>query len=315
MRAGALLEKALAGDRRAVSRLLSYIEDESEQIEGVLDAIYCRAGKAHVIGVTGVPGAGKSTLIARLAAEMRLNNKTIAILAIDPSSALSGGAILGDRVRMSKLSADPGVYIRSMASRGRQGGLARTTLEAVDLLDAAGFDVIIVETVGVGQDEFDIWYAAHTTVVVSVPGLGDAVQSIKAGLLEMADIHVVNKADKPDAERTVHDLTGMLGAVARTHDAAWQVPVVATSAESGLGVADLAARLEAHRSFLNDHGGSTQRAKFPERRVWRAVEEMAVRRVRERMQDGAIAALCEKVANREMSPRDAAGVLVGELKD
>jgi LAO/AO transport system kinase len=200
----------LAGDTRAIARLLTRAESGTAEARVTLDAMYAHAGRAHVVGITGVPGSGKSTLVARLAAAVRTDGRRIAIVAVDPSSPYSGGAILGDRIRMGELAGDPGVYVRSMATRGALGGLARGTLEAVDVLDAAGFDIVMIETVGVGQDEVDVARAAHTTVVVSAPGLGDDIQAIKAGILEIADIHVVSKCDRPDASRTIADLKNML---------------------------------------------------------------------------------------------------------
>ena len=193
---------ALNGDARAIGRLLTRAETGTKESRTALDEIFRHAGRAHVVGITGVPGSGKSTLVAKLAAAIRASGRRIAIVAIDPSSPFSGGSILGDRIRMGDLAGDPGVYVRSMATRGAMGGLASGTLEAVDILDAAGYDVVIIETVGVGQDEVDVARAAHTTVVVSAPGLGDDIQAIKAGILEIADVHVVSKCDKPDANKT-----------------------------------------------------------------------------------------------------------------
>src|SRR6478672_7763082 len=205
-----LAPRVLAGDTRAIARLLSRAESGVAEARETLDAMFSRAGRAHVVGITGVPGSGKSTLVATLAAAVRASGRTVAIVAIDPSSPYSGGAILGDRIRMGALGGDPGVYVRSMATRGALGGLAAGTLEAVDVLDAAGFDLVLIETVGVGQDEVEVARAAHTTVVISAPGLGDDIQAIKAGILEIADIHVVSKCDKPDANRTIVDLKTML---------------------------------------------------------------------------------------------------------
>src|SRR5258705_7465240 len=205
-----LVPGALAGETRAIARLLTRAETGEDEARPALEAIFRHAGRAHVVGITGVPGSGKSTLVAKLAAEFRRTGRRVGVVAIDPSSPFSGGAILGDRIRMGELGGDPGVFIRSMATRGAQGGLAHGTLEAVDVLDAAGYEIVLIETVGVGQDEVDVARAAHTTVVVSTPGLGDDIQAIKAGILEIADIHVVAKSDRPDADRTVTDLKTML---------------------------------------------------------------------------------------------------------
>ena len=202
--------RVLAGETRAIARLLTRAESAVDEARPTLDTMFAHAGRAHVVGITGVPGSGKSTLVAKLAAAVRRSGRTIAIVAVDPSSPFSGGAILGDRIRMSELGGDPGVFVRSMATRGALGGLASGTLEAVDVLDAAGFDMVVIETVGVGQDEVDVARAAHTTVVVSAPGLGDDIQAIKAGILEIADIHAVSKCDRSDANKTIADLKTML---------------------------------------------------------------------------------------------------------
>ena len=232
-----LVPGVLAGETRAIARLLTRAETGDDEARPALEAIFRHAGRAHVVGITGVPGSGKSTLVAKLAAEFRRTGRRVGVVAIDPSSPFSGGAILGDRIRMGELGADPGVFIRSMATRGAQGGLAHGTLEAVDILDAAGYEIVLIETVGVGQDEVDVARAAHTTVVVSTPGLGDDIQAIKAGILEIADIHVVAKSDRPDADRTVTDLKAMLamGQASRT-GGDWHVPVLPTCALSGAGI-------------------------------------------------------------------------------
>jgi LAO/AO transport system kinase len=205
-----LIPRIEAGQPAAVGRLISRAESGVAEAREALAQIYRRAGRAHVIGVTGVPGSGKSTLVAKLARLIRDGGAKVGIVAIDPSSPFSGGAILGDRIRMADLGLDAGVYIRSMATRGAMGGMARAALDAVDILEVAGFDPIIIETVGVGQDEVEIARASHTTIVVSAPGLGDEVQAIKAGMLEIADIHVVSKCDRSDANRTIMDITSML---------------------------------------------------------------------------------------------------------
>jgi LAO/AO transport system kinase len=210
IRSADLESRVLAGDTRAIARLLSRAESGIAEARPTLDAMFAHAGRAHVVGITGVPGSGKSTLVAKLAAQVRSTGRRVAVVAVDPSSPFSGGAILGDRIRMGDLAGDAGIFVRSMATRGALGGLANGTLEAVDVLDAAGFDMVMIETVGVGQDEVDVARAAHTTVVVSAPGLGDDIQAIKAGILEIADIHVVSKCDRPDASRTIADLKTML---------------------------------------------------------------------------------------------------------
>jgi LAO/AO transport system kinase len=269
-----------------------------------------------VVGITGVPGSGKSTLVAKLAKAIRASGRTIAIVAIDPSSPFSGGAILGDRIRMSELGGDPGVFVRSMATRGALGGLARGTLEAVDVLDAAGFDLVMIETVGVGQDEVDVARAAHTVVVVSAPGLGDDIQAIKAGVLEIADVHVVSKCDKPDANRTLADLKNMLALGLRADGAggrAWRPPVIATSAARDEGTAEVLAAIDRHRAILEATGEiAARRAAIDERRLLKAGEEI----LRERFlshRHGRLAALLEGIARREMSPHTAATRLIADL--
>jgi LAO/AO transport system kinase len=246
-----LLAQALAGSIRAAGRLISRAEQGAEEARPTLAEVYRRAGRAHRIGLTGVPGSGKSTLVCRLAASLRAQGRRVGIVAIDPSSPYSGGAILGDRVRMTELANDPGVFIRSMATHGATGGMTHAALDAADILDAAGFDVIIIETVGVGQDEVEIAKAADTTIVVSAPGLGDEIQAIKAGILEIADIHVVSKCDREDANRTLTDLKQMLtlGALTQARPL-WQIPVVGVSAYTGEGIDTLLSRLDAHRDVL-----------------------------------------------------------------
>jgi len=206
----ALIERVAAGETAAIGRLISRAEAGVPEAREALAEIYRRSGRAHVIGITGVPGSGKSTLVAMLGGKLRAQGRKIGVVAVDPSSPYSGGSILGDRIRMADLALDPGVFIRSMATRGAMGGMARAALDAVDILDVGGFDTIIIETVGVGQDEVEIARASHTTVVVSAPGLGDEIQAIKAGILEIADIHVVSKCDRSDSNKTLSDLKGML---------------------------------------------------------------------------------------------------------
>jgi LAO/AO transport system kinase len=309
-----LVAGVLDGNPRAIARLLTRAENGTGEARGALDAIFGRAGRAHVVGITGVPGSGKSTLVAKLAAAVRRSGRRIAIVAVDPSSPFSGGAILGDRIRMGDLAGDPGVYVRSMATRGALGGLARGTLEAVDVLDAAGFDVVMIETVGVGQDEVDVARAAHTTVVVSAPGLGDDIQAIKAGILEIADIHVVSKCDRPDANKTIADLKGMLTlglAVAR--ETGWRAPVIATSALRDDGVDAVLAAIDAHREALATTGEiAVRRAGIAERRLLKAGEEILRERF-ERRRDGRLEALLHAIEVRTLSPYAAAVRLLNEL--
>ena len=268
------LEKAVrAGDRRALARLLTAVENQRDGVDAALKALYPHTGHAWVIGLTGAPGTGKSSLVTELAKVYRAQGETVAILAVDPTSPFTGGAILGDRIRMRELSGDKGVFIRSTATRGSLGGLARATRDAIRVLDAAGFDRILVETVGAGQSEVDIVRAAYTTVVIEAPGLGDDIQAIKAGILEIADVLVVNKADRPGVDSTVRGLKTMLELghpASREHmvshhgqkmvveapvahnDDIWLPPVIRTVATEGEGIEELVGAIEAHRKYLSD---------------------------------------------------------------
>jgi LAO/AO transport system kinase len=309
-----LVPRVIAGDVRAIARLLTRAESGVDEARPALDAMFARAGRAHVVGITGVPGSGKSTLVAKLAAEIRKSNRKVGIVAIDPSSPFSGGAILGDRIRMGDLGGDPGVFVRSMATRGALGGLARGTLESVDVLDAAGYDVVIIETVGVGQDEVDVARAAQTTVVVSAPGLGDDIQAIKAGILEIADVHVVSKCDNPESNRTIADLKSMLGLGMMFAKAdAWRPPVVPTSSLRSEGIGDVLAAIDKHRASLVETGEiDVRRAQIAERRLLKAGEELLRDRF-ERNRDGHLQTLLEAMERRTLSPHSAAIRLLGEL--
>ena len=248
-----IFERARAGERRAVGRLLSLTEIGGQDAEEVTALAHPLAGGAHVVGITGAPGAGKSTLTGRLAAHLE-DGRQLAILAIDPSSPLTGGAILGDRIRMDTVVHDPNTFIRSMATRGHGGGLALAVPAAIRVLDAVGFDLIVVETVGVGQVEVDIAGAADSTVVVVTPGWGDAVQANKAGLLEVADLFVINKADRPGAADARRDLELMLDLSGHPEEDDWRPPVVQTSATQGEGIADVATQIAGHREWLERTG-------------------------------------------------------------
>jgi LAO/AO transport system kinase len=250
----ALVEWFRAGNRRALSRLLTQVENGTEAGREALRALYGASGRAHVVGVTGPPGAGKSTLVNRLIAVWRARGRTVAVVAVDPSSSLTGGATLGDRVRMMETYADEGVFIRSMATRGQLGGLARATRGVVWLLDAFGFDLVIIETVGVGQDEVEVARTAQTTLLLQVPGLGDDIQAIKAGVLEVADLLVVNKADRPGANELKRDLAMMLRLGGKAPAGAWRVPIVDTVAAKGEGVERLAGEVERHLAHLKQSG-------------------------------------------------------------
>ena len=256
-----LVTEALSGNRYALARLISCVEDGGAEARASLAALYPHTGQAHVVGVTGAPGTGKSTLVNELTKSLRAQGTTVGIVAVDPSSPFTGGALLGDRVRMRDLAGDTGVFIRSMATRGSLGGLARATADVVKVLDAAGFAVVLVETVGAGQAEVDIARTAHTTVVVEAPGLGDEVQALKAGLMEIADVLVVNKADRPGAAQTARALEMVINRNAGrgTDNNVWRPPILKTIALDGSGVPEVLAAVAAHREHLRTSGAWAER--------------------------------------------------------
>lgn len=310
MTGSALSERVLAGHVPAVARMISRIEQRAPGVAEQTAELYPVTGRAHIVGITGAPGSGKSTLVQRIAAEQRRRKRTVGIIAVDPSSPFSGGSILGDRIRMGALAGDPGVFIRSMATRGALGGLARATADAVTILDASGKDVILIETVGVGQDEVEIVRASHTTVVVSVPGMGDDVQAIKAGVLEIADVHVVNKADREGADRVRAQLRDMLRMVMPAAVDAWNVPVHPTVAERGDGVADLCDLLDDHRAWLVESGTLEARERqIAATRVLAVVDDLVRQRLVEpRGED--FDQIVEEVARRKLNPVRAATTLL-----
>jgi LAO/AO transport system kinase len=297
-----LVARVQAGESAAVARLISRAEHGNPEARVALAKIYKLAGRAHIVGITGVPGSGKSTLVAKLTEKLRVKGGKVGIIAIDPSSPYSGGSILGDRIRMTDMASDPGVYIRSMATHGATGGMAHTTLDAVDILDVAGFDTVIVETVGVGQDEVEIVKASHTTIVVSAPGLGDEVQAIKAGILEIADIHVVSKCDRSDANRTIVDLKQMLtlGLVAETP--LWTIPVIGTSAVSGLGFDALLEAIEKHRHIaFETQIGRNRGLSIAQFRMRKTAENMLLQRFADEFANED-AVLATRLMRRETDP-------------
>jgi LAO/AO transport system kinase len=304
LKAGDLAERVQAGDARALARVISMIENGDPRSRSVMKELASLASGARIIGLTGSPGAGKSTVTSALVTAFRARGERAAVLAVDPTSPFSGGALLGDRVRMQEHATDPGVFIRSMGSRGQLGGLAAATPQAVRALDAAGFGVILVETVGVGQAEVDIASAADTTAVLVAPGMGDSIQAAKAGVLEVADVLVVNKADRPETQRTVRDLRQMVAMSASP----WKVPVVATIAVSGEGIDELVRQLDRHWAWLADSGERERR------RLERARDEvtaMAFGVLRERL--AVPDELAARVASGRLGPHEAADELLGNL--
>jgi LAO/AO transport system kinase len=297
----ALAPRVLAGDLQAAARLMRALDDGLPGAVEALQAIYPRTGQAFVLGITGTPGAGKSTIVDVLLERLRAEGKKVGVVAVDPSSPFSGGAILGDRIRMQRHALDPGVFIRSLATRGQLGGLSRSTGDAIAVLDAAGFAVVIVETVGVGQDEVDVVRVADTTVVVSVPGLGDDVQALKHGILEIADVLVVNKADREGADRTARDLRNMLGL--RTNGPQ-DLEIVLTVATRGDGIPELLQAIERHRQLQEESGGFAERRRAQAEAQLRAIIFDRLRRRTEAELDrvGGIARLAEEVATRRRDP-------------
>ncbi len=312
-RVDGLIEGVRAGRVRDLARLISLIEDGSPQVPAILATLGQPAPGPRVIGLTGPPGVGKSTTTAALIAALRARGERVAVLAVDPSSPFSGGALLGDRIRMGQHATDDGVFIRSMASRGHLGGLAATTPAVVRVLAAAGFDTVLLETVGVGQSEVEVAASSDTTLVLLAPGLGDSIQAAKAGILEVGDILVVNKADRDGADATVRDLRGMI-ALGSREDGAWEPPVVRTVAATGEGMAELLAAVDAHGAWLATSGAGT------ERRVLRArneIEALALAALRQRMERGdhgrRLDEAAVRVAAGELEPHAAAAEFIDGL--
>ncbi len=307
--AQALVARLDAGDRRALPRLLTLVENRDPVGIAALELLYPRTGRAHVVGVTGPPGSGKSTLVAALVEAIRASGRTVAVVAIDPSSPVSGGAVLGDRIRMMARHADAGVFVRSMASRGQVGGLAPAAAGIVHALDAAAFPIVLLETVGTGQDGIDIASLAHTVVVVQVPGLGDGVQAIKAGQLEVGDVLAVNKADLPGADEVYR-------AIRQTADAThtpdgWRLPVQKVSTATGTGIDALLAAIEAHAVHLRASDGWARRQRIAaQAEVLSGLRAALERRLAEVAGDDALSPLVTRVAARETSPDTAIGTLL-----
>ena len=307
----ALTTAVVSGKYRVLAQAVSMVEREDAAVEQLLAAIYPSTGRARIIGVTGSPGSGKSTLVAGLAKHYRKKQKRIGIIAVDPTSPFSGGAILGDRIRMKDLYTDRGVFIRSMATRGFMGGLAKATNDVVDLLDASGFDIVLVETVGVGQDEVEVIRTVQTNMVVLVPGMGDDIQAIKAGIMEIGDIFVVNKADRPGADKTVTEVTMMMSLVEEHGE--WIPPIVKTVASRGEGIEELDAAVERHFEYLKASGELDRRNR---ERVRIRVETLLKEKFFDRLIGGTMSRadyerLLDDVLRKRNNPHDAAeGVLV-----
>ncbi|MCP9957233.1 MULTISPECIES: methylmalonyl Co-A mutase-associated GTPase MeaB [Streptomyces] len=310
----ALVAQAREGRPRAVARLISLVEGASPQLREVMAALAPLTGGAYVVGLTGSPGVGKSTSTSALVSAYRRAGKRVGVLAVDPSSPFSGGALLGDRVRMSDHASDPGVYIRSMATRGHLGGLAWAAPQAIRVLDAAGCDVVLVETVGVGQSEVEIASQADTSVVLLAPGMGDGIQAAKAGILEIGDVYVVNKADRDGADATARELNHMLGLGEARAPGDWRPPIVKTVAARGEGVDEVVEALEKHRAWMEEHGVLAERRRA---RAAHEVETIAVTALRERIGDlhgdRRLGALAERITAGELDPYAAADELVAGL--
>jgi LAO/AO transport system kinase len=332
----AAIDRIRARDVRSIARALRWVDDRADGHIELLRALYPLTGNAWILGITGTPGAGKSTLVDRLVEGIRKSGRTVGVLAVDPTSPFTGGAILGDRIRMQRHFLDEGVFIRSLATRGHLGGLSRSAADAIHVLDAAGFDVVIVETVGVGQDELEVTRLAHTSIVVSAPGLGDDVQAIKAGLLEVADVFAVNKADRDGADATVRDLEQMIalskvtasGAISHGHSAAsaaaalgpagggaWTPPIVRTVAVKGEGVAELLEAAERHRTeFLTTEESRIRRRRRIEHELYAILESTMLDEL-ERRYHAAVVERVDAIEARTDDPYSAAEALFAQMRE
>jgi GTPase len=318
-RAAELVEAALSGDRRALARLLTAVENRTPIAEAAMRRLYPRAGRAHTVGITGPPGAGKSTLVAALIGELRRARRPVAVIAVDPSSPITGGALLGDRVRMQAYAEDSDVFIRSMAARGHAGGLSSTSGAAAALLDAVGFDTVLIETVGTGQSEVEVAAAADTTVVLEAPEMGDEVQAIKAGLLEVADIVVVNKADRPGAQRTAAQLRAMLvaapaadGGDSTGRPRPKRPDVLLATATTGDGIPELLEVLDRRRAAPDDASRAAARLARAEAQVWAIVGDRLRQRLLSERDGTATRELLDAVAEHRLDPFSAADQLMGK---
>jgi GTPase len=308
-----LVERARTGDARSVARLISLVEDASPLLRQVSALLGPHTGHAQVIGITGAPGVGKSTSTSALVTTLRADGHRVGVLAVDPSSPFSGGALLGDRVRMQEHATDPGVYIRSMAGRGHLGGLAWATPQALRVLDAAGCDIVLIETVGVGQSEVEVAGLADTTIVLLAPGMGDGIQAAKAGILEIGDVYVVNKADRDGADQVSRDLRSMLSLAERT-ETSWRPPIVKTIAQTGAGIPEVVGAVAKHRAWLESTGelGRRRRARARDE-----IESIALTALRERFGsihgDDRLDALADRVVAGDIDAYSAAEEVVAAL--
>lgn len=307
-----LVDGVLRSDLRAVARVITLIENGSPRVKEVSPILFKHTGRAMVVGITGAPGAGKSTLVDQLAVEYRSRGKRVAIIAIDPTSPFSGGAILGDRIRMNKTSEDPDIFLRSMATRGALGGLSRATFEAIGVLDAAGYDVVLVETVGVGQVEVDVIRTVDTCLVVLVPGMGDSVQTFKAGIIEIADLFVINKADREGADLLQRDLR-LLTSLAERKEGSWDPPIARTTATTGEGTAPLVDQIEHHQAWLRQSPeGARRRANVTHDTIVKLLTDRLISLVLREKQDE-IAALVEECLHRRRDPYTSIDEILGSL--
>jgi len=306
------IEQLRAGDARALARAISAVENRAANWSDLLKALFPHTGHARIIGLTGPPGAGKSTLVDQLAKLYRKDNRTVGIIAVDPTSPYTGGAILGDRIRMQEHFSDPGIYIRSMATRGSLGGLARTTADVATVLDASGRDLILIETVGVGQDEVDIVRLADITVVILVPGMGDDVQTIKAGIMEIADIFVINKSDRDGAERVEREIRALQSLAVRSDK--WTPPIVKTVASKGQGIRELAATISEYEAYLQKEDLVLRRSiQNWQGRLIEMLRDAMLDKARAQMDDGNVARYAAEVAEHKRDPYSLVEEIVGKL--
>ena len=304
-----LVNGVLKGDRRSIARTITLVENNSPEAQEAISSLYQHTGKTYIIGVTGPTGSGKSTLIEKLTRELRIKGKTVGIVCVDPTSPFTGGAFLGDRVRMQELSVDEGVFIRSMATRGNPGGLAKATKDAVRILDASGKDIVIVEAVGAGQSEVDIIKIAHTILVILPPGLGDEIQAIKAGIMEIGDIFVANKADRENADKTVADIEAMLDMTPEKDG--WRPPVIKTIAITGEGMTELLNKINQHREYLEAGAFDLRRKQRVEAELFEAIEQRVTESVlRDLKERGKFDELIHKILARKMDPYSAADMVL-----